>query len=62
MGHANPFFERAGFIRVGVIRRSQTAKRYGGQFAARQSTCTRETAEKSRYSEPVYYVFDNRRR
>lgn len=62
MGHANPFFERAGFIRVGVIRRGTSAKRYGGQFAARQSTCTRETAEKSRYSEPVYYVFDNRRR
>lgn len=62
MGHANPFFERAGFIRVGVIRRGKNAKRYGGQFAARQSTCTRETAEKSRYSEPVYYVFDNRRR
>jgi len=62
MGHANPFFERAGFTRVGVIRRGKNAKRYGGQFAARQSTCTRETAEKSRFSEPVYYVFDNRYR
>jgi ABC-type lipoprotein export system ATPase subunit len=62
MGHANPFFERAGFTRVGVIRPSKSAKRYGGQFTAGQSTCSRETAEKSRYSEPVYYVFDNRRR
>ncbi len=62
MGHANPFFERAGFTRVGVIRRSKDGKRYGGQFAAREATCSRETAAKSRHSEPVYYVFDNRRR
>jgi GNAT superfamily N-acetyltransferase len=62
MGHANPFFERAGFARVGVIRRGKYAKRYGGQFAARRVTCSRETVEKSRFSEPVYYVFDNRRR
>jgi ABC-type ATPase with predicted acetyltransferase domain len=59
MGHANPFFERAGFARVGVIRRTGDKKRYGGQFASR-GTCSRETVEKSRYSEPVYYVFDNR--
>jgi ABC-type lipoprotein export system ATPase subunit/GNAT superfamily N-acetyltransferase len=58
MGHANPFFERAGFTRVGVIRKSKN-KRYGGQFATR-GTCSRETVQKSRYSEPVYYVFDNR--
>src|SRR5207248_9325375 len=29
MGHANPFFERAGFTRVGVIRPSKDGKRYG---------------------------------
>ena len=62
MGHANPFFERAGFTRVGVIRRPGRPTRYGGQFGTRGATCTRETAEKSRFSEPVYYVFDNRRR
>jgi ABC-type ATPase with predicted acetyltransferase domain len=60
MGHANPFFERAGFIRVGVIRRPGHPTRYGGQYGARGTTCTWETAEKSRFSEPVYYVFDNR--
>jgi len=59
MGHANPFFERAGFTRVGVVRKASRGP-YGGQFGTR-ATCTRETAEKSRYSEPVYYVFDNRR-
>lgn len=42
MGHANPFFERAGFSRVGVIRRAEGAKGYGGQFASR-GTCSRET-------------------
>ena len=60
MGHANPFFERAGFTRVGVIRRGNRRDQYGGQYGTR-ANCTRETAEKSRYSEPVYYVFDNRR-
>jgi ABC-type ATPase with predicted acetyltransferase domain len=60
MGHANPFFERAGFTRVGVIQAKRERKSYGGQFAAR-TRCSRETVEKSRYSEPVYYVFDNRR-
>ena len=60
MGHANPLFERAGFTRVGVIRKASRG-RYGGQFGTR-ATCTREAAEKSRFSEPVYYVFDNRKR
>ena len=60
MGHANPFFERAGFARVGVVRKPGRGQ-YGGQFGTR-ATCTRQTAEKSRYSEPVYYVFDNRGR
>jgi ABC-type ATPase with predicted acetyltransferase domain len=62
MGHANPFFERAGFNRVGVIRKPEGGRRYGGQFGPRGATSNRETAEKSRFSEPVYYVFDNRRR
>lgn len=61
MGQANPFFERAGFVRVGVIRNDgkRTGTRngaYGGRHRA-----SAETAAKSRYSEPVYYVFDNRR-
>jgi hypothetical protein len=64
MGHANPFFERAGFVRVGVIQKAsrerQRPERYGGQFGSTESKVSRETIAKSRYSEPVYYVFDNR--
>lgn len=52
MGRINPFFEKAGFARVGLIRRSG-----GGAYAKRLSA---ESREKSRHSEPVYYVFDNR--
>jgi len=49
MGQVNPFFERAGFQRIGVIRGTS-----GGQHRSIESR------EKSRHSEPVYYVFDNR--
>ena len=54
MGRANPFFERAGFTRVGVIRKEghgRASGAYGRQVSA-------ETEAKSRHSEPVYYVFD----
>ena len=56
MGHLNPFFEKAGFTRVGVIRKDATlsarnyAQLYGGK------TLTAETVRKSRRSEPVYYL------
>lgn len=52
MGHANPFFERAGFARVGVVRKGAGAN---GAYA-------RPAASGGRFSDPVYYVFDNRRR
>jgi ABC-type ATPase with predicted acetyltransferase domain len=57
MGRANPFFECAGFQKVGTIRRKGRA----GQFGP-QSRTAAETARKSRFSDPVYYVFDNRSR
>lgn len=54
MGHVNPFFERAGFVRVGTIRKSENgAGAYGGRRSPR-------SARKSRWSEPAYYVFDRR--
>jgi ABC-type ATPase with predicted acetyltransferase domain len=59
MGHANPVFERAGFVRVEVVRKSADGRGYGGQFGP-TGKCDRETRTKSRWSEPVYYVFDNR--
>lgn len=57
MGRANPFFERAGFVKVGVIGRSGRC----GQFGPLGGVA-RETRLKSRFSDPVYYVFDNRAR
>lgn len=57
MGRANPFFERAGFVKVGTIRRTGRA----GQFGPLGGVAT-ETQRKSRFSDPVYYVFDNRNR
>jgi GNAT superfamily N-acetyltransferase len=61
MGHANPFFERAGFVRVGVVRKGGRSSA-GGAYGGKHTRLTAETAAKSRHSEPVYYVFDNRRR
>ena len=60
MGHANPVFERAGFVRVGVVRKPGDERGYGRQFGP-TGKCNRETRRRSRWSEPVYYVFDNRK-
>jgi GNAT superfamily N-acetyltransferase len=67
MWHVNPFFEKAGFVRVGTtshVGRSRAAHSaiYGGQRGAhqRQRLVSAETHEKSRFATPVYYVFDNR--
>jgi hypothetical protein len=57
MGRANPFFERAGFVKVGVIPRTGKAGQYGPRAGI-----AADTARKSRFSGPVYYVFDNRTR
>jgi ABC-type lipoprotein export system ATPase subunit len=67
MGHVNPFFEKAGFVRVGASTsapqsRSAYSQIYGGrrQHGA-AGLITEETYRKSRHARPVYYVFDNRR-
>jgi GNAT superfamily N-acetyltransferase len=64
MGWANPFFERAGFVRVGVIHKDPDAKAGGcvASYGSRRARVSAETVAKSRFSEPVYYVFDNRGR
>jgi GNAT superfamily N-acetyltransferase len=61
MGRVNPFFERAGFTRVGVVRKDRRWERdvYEGMYGS-QARVSAETQAKSRFSEPVYYVFDNR--
>lgn len=55
MGQINPFFEHAGFARVGTIRKTRDSRQgaYGKRVSAEKQT-------KSANSEPVYYVFDNR--
>ncbi len=66
MGHINPFFEAAGFHRIGVTAPRHRSRRahsalYGGQRRhARQGLVTQETFDKSRFANPVYYLFDNR--
>jgi hypothetical protein len=65
MGQVNPFFEHAGFARVGIIRKSAALRKGGstriaGAYGGSRSRLTAASIEKSRYSEPVYYVRDNR--
>jgi GNAT superfamily N-acetyltransferase len=69
MGHLNPFFERAGFERVGVSTpttrsRAQHSALYGANCdkTGRRRLLAKETYEKSRHAAPVYYIYDNRRR
>jgi GNAT superfamily N-acetyltransferase len=59
MGQVNPFFERAGFVRIGVIRKSGRSRSSGGAYGGGRALSA-ESIAKSRHSEPVYYVFDNR--
>ena len=63
MGRASPFFERAGFTRVGVVERSTHSRERSGvcQFAGPTRCVSTSTRAKSDHSNPVYYVFDNRR-
>ena len=67
MGHINPFFEKAGFQRIGVSAAKDSSRVahsaiYGGRKRDGKGYVSQETNEKSRYAEPVYYVFDNRGR
>jgi ABC-type lipoprotein export system ATPase subunit/GNAT superfamily N-acetyltransferase len=67
MGHVNPFFEKAGFVRVGASTsapqsRSAYSQIYGGKRQhGSAGLISEETYRKSRHTRPVYYVFDNRR-
>ena len=68
MGHMNPFFEKAGFLRVGVTRHASHSIEghsaiYGNRSGrhGKKRLVSKETHEKSRFAEPVYYIFDNRK-
>jgi len=50
MGRANPFFEKAGFVKVGVIRKR-----------AASVSPPRKPERHDAYREPLYYVLDNRK-
>jgi hypothetical protein len=66
MGRINPFFEKAGFVRVrgstapGARSRREHSKLYGGGRNGSQGLVSRETFEKSRFARPAYFIFDNR--
>ena len=47
MGRTNPIFERAGFTRVGMVRKDAIPHDDPRRF-------------RFRFSEPVYFIFDNR--
>jgi GNAT superfamily N-acetyltransferase len=66
MGQTNPFFEKAGFVRVGVIPKTRRAgdvspprNRKNGAYGGKRKPPAPDTHP---FSEPVYYVFDNRHR
>lgn len=66
MGHINPVFEKAGFKRVGKTKTARRSRRrhsalYGKHHGQKENLLSQETSEKSRYAEPVYYIFDNRK-
>lgn len=67
MGHINPFFERAGFLRLGTSTATSRSReshsmiyRRKQNHGRKQGLLTKETYEKSQYANPVYYIFDNR--
>ena len=67
MGHISPFFERAGFVRVGVAHPQSRSRRghstlYGSRFknGKEKPLLSKETFHKSQHAAPIYYVFDNR--
>jgi len=70
MGRINPFLEKAGFVRVGECRKRNESgaatqiQIYGavGGATLKKVGLTAETIAKSRFANPAYYVFDNRKR
>ncbi|MCA9098190.1 MAG: hypothetical protein KDA36_07385 [Planctomycetaceae bacterium] len=67
LGRRNPVFERAGFVRVpteakGRRDRAGHSAIYGTRRGGygKKRLVSEETFEKSRFSNPAYYIFDNR--
>ena len=64
LGQTNPFFERAGFVRVGQIRKSPGQGTRSGAYGTRKRRAAQRDGkgEGADLGEPVYLVFDNRGR
>jgi ABC-type ATPase with predicted acetyltransferase domain len=69
MGVMSPVFEKAGFHKIGQVQRRPHTQNLHRQYSAlyqkvkrhgQSHLVSRESYEKSRYSQPCYYIFDNR--
>ena len=67
MGESNPVFEQAGFLRLGASKTvARSRQSHSVLYRRKQKNgkktplLTRETYDKSRFSNPVYFLFDNR--
>lgn len=67
MGHMNPLFEKAGFQRVGTTpahqnsyQQHQTLFTTRSKLHGQKTRLSQETHHKSRFAQPIYYIFDNR--
>ncbi|WLD14490.1 ATP-binding cassette domain-containing protein [Planctellipticum variicoloris] len=64
MGRLHPLFERAGFVRVDVAAGKRSldghSELYGKGRHGRGRLVTAATHDKSRWTAPVYYIYDNR--
>jgi ribosomal protein S18 acetylase RimI-like enzyme len=59
MGQANPFFERAGFVRVGIVEHFE-ANQQNGAFGNVKKHRNRKPENIRKNSNPVYYVLENK--
>ncbi|MCA8989637.1 MAG: hypothetical protein KDA78_18460, partial [Planctomycetaceae bacterium] len=63
MGRVNPFFERAGFLRVGSMEiRGERSRRshsgiYGTNRKGRSALLSEESHRKSRFAHPEYFIW-----
>jgi hypothetical protein len=60
LGHLHPFFEHAGFERIGTIAKDRplSARQHQGLYGG--CGLAERTIRTSRSLQPVYYLFDNR--
>jgi len=62
MGQINPFFEKAGFVKVGLIRKPKPGTPRNAAYGVKHCKSAPPVEFTHEFSEPVYYVRDNRNR